>query len=89
MVNMVPVFQLTNGTHYRFFISGFPLILETILGYLDDKDLRNVQQVSKHWNERVNDGNFWRTQLQQKVSSNNLSINVIHNTQPEDFSCII
>ena len=57
-----------------FFISGFPLILETILGHLDDKDLRNVQQVSKHWNETVNDGNFWRTQLQQKVSSNQVPI---------------
>ena len=56
----------------RFYISGFPIILEKILGYLDDKDLRNVQQVCKQWNERVNDGNFWRTQLQQKVSTNNL-----------------
>ena len=45
-----------------------PAVLEKILGYLDPKSLCRVQQVSKSWNEAVNDGHSWKYQLQSKVS---------------------
>ena len=49
----------------------YPLVLGTVLGYLDNKSLANCRQVNKTWHNCIaNDKTLWHRVITQKLIDN-------------------